>query len=816
MRIADVLDQHLDGISVVVDTTSERALDLRPYVQVPAGVDHHVSVPAAEAVHGAGSLVLSLIGPDDERHAPLELFGDVVLPALAPGARGVLLLGWCLDDVPAHQLVALLVAHQCQVHEIVPLDYEHISAAVVFDRVETVGQMHRYLATAGDDGTSLDGLQPQLRLINEYLFTDLAARLARTRWEAAEQGLSDAKAADNAPRRDAVGAKQLDELRRVNRRLTAERERLDAEVARTRARLVALETSTAYQIGVTLAHARRAPTREGVKLPSRIWRLYRDRVAGSATTSPPARPAAAVDGPQPLEAAEQALLSGITATFARKERLAVAGVLREETAASLDPDVDLLRLRPNTAALLFERCQADVLLVESAAARPGQPWAYAGTPAGSVRDADLMVLLDRARSRDIPVVFWWTSEPYENPGLQRFADDCDLVAAAPSLRAEGAWLPLSRGVQLRRFNPLGGDPHRQGIVHVGSLDRRTPRAAVEPLLDYLRSARQHDLEIYGDFSPYVQGAPSACGYPPDLEPAVVSDRSWREWPSLYRQAAAALASNSSWSRPNGGTWDVRDAEKLACGTVLIHPCADRAPSALRETGVIVDPSGLDPAGLTPADTVTTWLVLRDLFTTAATAVELDRLVRALNIRRSPLDARTVSVVVVLSASTPCGELVASVLNQRHRPVELVVVVESSAMADAAQYTLSELEQSGVPVHTVAEPSGADWSAVVATVRGEWVTCWGQRDVHDANQLLDLLVGAEMTGASIVGRSEQPDPGYVSSLRLRDAMVKRSVVTDREGQRLPLDPSAELAGLAPAGQLMFTVPLLSDYMKAPAS
>jgi hypothetical protein len=804
VRIADVLGRYAHDVTTVLDVTSaSMALDLRPYVHLPVGVEYETSDNQAAVPVPDRALVLGLVGPNTHVHAPLERFTQV-LPRLQVGARGLLLLGWALDELPAHRLLDPLVAASCQVLEIVPLDYEHIFAGLVLRRVDALAHVPPYLGANRDQDAAfeLDSLRPQLRLANEYVFTDFAARRARTRLEAAESALRAARGAPPASsQRDTT---QVEELRRENRRLTGERDRLMNDLGGVRARLVALETSTAYQVGVTLADVRRAPARQAVQLPSRMWRLYRDRVTSASregvTRALAPRPVPVLD--EPSSTAEPALLTGIATSFSPKTRLALAGVLRDETAAAFAPEVDLLQLTPNVGLLLLERSGSDLLLVESAVARAGSPWAFAGTPSGTNRDGDLAALLDGAHALGIPTVFWWTSPVHEAPGLQRVAQQCDLVLGEPGT-TDDALAGLSRGLQLRRFNLLGVPPVRRGVVHVGSFDRRVPRAAVEPLLNGLRAANGGDLIVHGDFSPYVEGPVRRCGFPEDLAGAVAGDRSWRDLPGLYRRSAAAFATSAAWITTGDPALDVRDAEKLACGARLIHPSAEALCASLGiRTGSVVGPvmGGYD--SLEALEAAQVWPVLRALFPSATSAVELDRLVRALGLSHTPLAGRAVSVVARVSIGDDVGHLVAGVLGQRHRPVELLAVVDDPTELASAAERLSEAQAAGVAVRPVLSSDVAAPQALAASARAEWISYWGDRPVQNPAHLLDLLIGAEITGASAVGRGARA--GYVTQLPLAGSLLRRSAIAVHHDAVPTWDETADLEHLAQVGQQLFSV------------
>ncbi|AEV88625.1 hypothetical protein ACWT_7614 [Actinoplanes sp. SE50] len=106
------------------------------------------------------------------------------VPALPPGGRLLLLLGWPIAELPYHLLLDPLVAAGCQVLQAVPVDRAHrhgVHCAVVAARVDRLAPLRSYL---DDSPITLDGESPGLpallRLTGEYTFTDLVSRTQRS------------------------------------------------------------------------------------------------------------------------------------------------------------------------------------------------------------------------------------------------------------------------------------------------------------------------------------------------------------------------------------------------------------------------------------------------------------------------------------------------------------------------------------------------------------------------------------------------------------------------------------------------------------
>lgn len=193
MRLHEI-DRLFDGVGEVVDVTHEQ-VRLERHLRLPEGVRYRresltdATGPGDGADLGADVLVVALAGPNPPAHtAPADL--PPLLRRLRPGARLLLLGGWAVESLPAHQLLDPLGEASCQVVAAAPLDrvaVRGVHVALVVERVLAVVPPRPYLITppaGGADvpaaGTGLDGSQRALlRVANEHLLADLIARPLR-------------------------------------------------------------------------------------------------------------------------------------------------------------------------------------------------------------------------------------------------------------------------------------------------------------------------------------------------------------------------------------------------------------------------------------------------------------------------------------------------------------------------------------------------------------------------------------------------------------------------------------------------------------
>ncbi|TYB48347.1 hypothetical protein [Actinomadura chibensis] len=198
---------------------------------------------------------------------------------------------------------------------------------------------------------------------------------------------------------DSRNAKAYQQLGRLRARLREREERL-AELER---RLAALEASTAVQFGRLVAGAARNPKR-GKRLPKDLYRLWRKRNA------PASAPARAADQGVPVDRVDRPenrlLVAGPC------DRLIIAGVLGDRTAALLGEQAKVVPLYPHDAAIALQTADVDMLVVDAAAGEPGGAWAYLGVPGMYDRDLALHEIRRIAAARSLPLVLW---APREGP-----------------------------------------------------------------------------------------------------------------------------------------------------------------------------------------------------------------------------------------------------------------------------------------------------------------------------------------------------------------------------------------------------------------
>ncbi|MGH3392258.1 MAG: hypothetical protein ACRDOO_25580, partial [Actinomadura sp.] len=397
--------------------------------------------------------------------------------------------------------------------------------------------------------------------------------------------------------------------------------------------------------------------------------------------------------------------------------LVVAGVFGPTTAERLTGFARPVPLFPHDGELVLEATDADLLVVDAAAGTAGGPWAYLGEPGMYDREHTLDELLAAARARRLPVVLWGAGPV---PGLTRLAWD---AVGTP-------------GVSLRRFNP-GSGRQRDRTPLIVDPGPRLP-LGVRRALEGIAAATLA---------------------------RVVTGAGPRELPELLRRHAVTVAATPG-----------QVPEQLASGAFVLCPAAvaEELPADLHgHVCVVTDPATVVEV-LAAAERSDPRGALRTLFLHHATPVRLAELCERFGIDADPLAGRRVTVVADVYGEADARRLADTLLDQAHRPVE--VVLRDHADIPAGDWTAitDRLTERAVSV-TVEPPQGhAD-----ARTPGEapWVAPWPAEGEVPGTYLADLVCAAEWSAADAIGPATGRDTAdYTFGRAIEPALVRRELHT----------------------------------------
>jgi SAM-dependent methyltransferase len=444
-------------------------------------------------------------------------------------------------------------------------------ARVNVERLETAlaaalheRDLQQEAARLAGDGIS----QLELRLERNRAEAERQLAEARARLEERTAELERAAAAAREARREfesrLIAAQRGVESREAElKRLRAAARERDRKLALSEARLAkAQQRAEGFRDSLTDLRAGRA-----YRLMRVLWRLRRPfrrapggavvEVASEEEQEPPPRRARPPRQLQP------------------GDRLRVASILDEMSAACFAPECELVPLALDGWREQLDERQSDLLLVESAWDGNGGEWQYriaqypredlAGLPA-------LRALVDGCRERGIPTVFWNKEDPVH---FDRFAEaaslfdhvfttDARCVERYGALPGERTVAPLPFAAQPRIHNPAAAPVRSASPCFAGAWYRdRHPdrRRTLEGLLD---AARPYGLVIYDR---RFGGDDGAFGFPERFAPHVLGKLPYERILDVYKSHRVFLNANSVADSPT--MCSRRVFELAACDTAIL-------------------------------------------------------------------------------------------------------------------------------------------------------------------------------------------------------------------------------------------------------
>ncbi|TEX52409.1 MAG: hypothetical protein B7C55_00445 [Actinomycetales bacterium mxb001] len=485
-------------------------------------------------------------------------------------------------------------------------------------------------------------------------------------------------------------------------RLRSQLRQAEARAERAERALERMERSAKYTVGSLFVEAARSPRRL-VLLPRDLWRVWRLRKSrrGSGASTPVTRTRR--DEVLDLDAARLLLPR---ASARPDAAFTIVGALNEELATAWSPYAAVTSALPHEAAEIVSAVGADVVVIDSAAALPGQPWSFLGDPAAADRQIAAQRLVDAARERGIPVVLLRTTSPAHTAFLEPLASQCDLILDGPGSSRGTPWNP---GIDPAAW-PMAGAGVGDRAVIVGTdplTHSRVPladRSLIQALAHALHGAGIHTITPDPRY-PVVPArraalASSAFGIASPLRVA----------PTMVGGSAGSLGTLASGRRLLGST-DV-DLDRLLPRSSWARVTVDADTDLVAAIAAARVPLGDDERRL----------VLREILLNASVPVALDDLSHRLGLRAHPKACWDVSLVLT-------DPDVDAILLQSWRPREVLV---SAPLAGRAHAVLAEHGIGVVVTHGAGTRDDLSLAASCPLVAA-------QVEITDPHAIADLLV-----------------------------------------------------------------------------
>ena len=501
--------------------------------------------------------------------------------------------------------------------------------------------------------------------------------------------------------RSASGARLMAELRQANTRA----ERAERELQRTR-------QGASYVVGALLVQAAKDPRRL-VLLPRdlwRVWRLRKARRTAGRSIAPGVQPREILD-----RDATRLLLPRLSAVPAGR-RLTIAGALSAATAREWGPYAAVSMALPQDGTALIEAIDPDIVVIDSAAALPGETWSHLGNPAAIDRLLAAGAMVDAAHALGRPVVLLRMTPPSHTAFLADLAGRCDLVVDGPGSTRVSPWHP---GIDPLAWAAM--TPDANGLL-VPPPGESRPAAHLSQLL----------------FSASIN--------PVTVDPAAPVDVAWARALAQTSAGVADPAIVSSRTLGAGRTSVgllASGRRVLSGGDADLDTLLARRPDALTAALITSDPQALVEAarrGPTPLTATEHRAALAAVLLAASAPVQLTRLAERLGIAARPRSCWDVALVADADLD------VDRILSQSWRPREVITDATITARAHQA------LDEAGIDV--VERPLGRDVDPARLGLTSTYVA--HQVDLHQPHDILDLLSGA------LLG---QPTPAHPTDARM---------------------------------------------------
>ncbi len=222
-------------------------------------------------------------------------------------------------------------------------------------------------------------------------------------------------------------------------RLQQDLRRAEARAERAERALDRAQRSASYVVGNLLVKAAKDPRRL-LRLPRDLWRIWRLRRSRRTTPSAPSATRGRRDELLDFDA-PRLLIPRTSVAAAAQGSLAIAGALSHRTTLAWEPYAAVSSALPHEGPALIEAVDADIVVIDTAAALPGESWEHLGDPAAVDRLRAAAALVDAAHAQGRPVVLLRTTPPSHTVFLGELAARCDLVVDGPGSVSDNPWHP---------------------------------------------------------------------------------------------------------------------------------------------------------------------------------------------------------------------------------------------------------------------------------------------------------------------------------------------------------------------------------------
>lgn len=459
---------------------------------------------------------------------------------------------------------------------------------------------------------------------------------------------------------------------------TRKLQQLRYELRRARARIAALENSRSYKIGNAFARSaqRLWPLVSSAidKLqPAAIYHNLKHRISAAEREALKI----VVERPPALVAEAGVIDWSIPAS---RDKPVVLAVMDEFTAKCFEPNIELVRPRPDNWLALAEGTKPDLVFIESAWQGNGGSWQYRVGEYKYMPGNEVAQMLMWAREHGVPSVFWNKEDPVHTHKFMSAAIKADHIFTTDSnstksyagntKRASIDVLPFAAQPALHR--PGGMSTRAQKICFAGSWCGEKYPLRTHEMFWLLNAASDFDLEIFDRNYDSEE-----FRFPKEFEQNVKGRLPYDELCKKYREYRVFLNVNSVVDSPT--MFSRRVFEIMASGTPIVstHSRGIEELFGRDIVWLVNDESEARLAIKTLMENDQEWerrslRGVREVFSNHTYADRLGFILRRLNIKREQLAEPKIAVILEAKDDAELAFGLAFKSKQSYRNFDLII------------------------------------------------------------------------------------------------------------------------------------------------
>jgi ubiquinone/menaquinone biosynthesis C-methylase UbiE/spore maturation protein CgeB len=447
---------------------------------------------------------------------------------------------------------------------------------------------------------------------------------------------------------------------------------------------------------------------------------------------------------------------------ARADKILLGCIMDEFTAACFRPECKMITFRPDNWKETLEYYAPKALFVESAWRGNNGSWQYRIAKYQKNMGDELLHLLDWAKDKKIPSVFWNKEDPVhfdrfiEKAGFfdHVFTSDANCISRYREHLNHGNIYALPFAAQPAIHNPILDHPRDKSVCFAGAYygDRHEERRS--DMEHILKPSLSWGLEIY-DRQYGLTGKQAELYRFPDIYQSAIKGRlEYDEMVKAYKQYRVFLNVNSVKDSPT--MFSRRVYELLACGTPVISTYSKGILELLGEDIVFISESEEDTKkhlvhllGDNDAWMKASVRGIRRVMEEHTYAVRLKEILDRLGINSPESPLLSFTVLAKISTEDEIDRLADTLKGQTHRQLDLIVLSEQPLEKRSLQRLRNGIPD--IPTVNIHLQSKDPYAQVLDTSRSDYFAVLDMRDHYGPHYLKDFALAIMYSNVELLGK-----------------------------------------------------------------